>query len=48
MAARAERGERQAEDKGIPDAQYNLGCYYSEGAGVPVNHVGWAQFAAGL
>ena len=35
---------RKAAEKGDAEAQYNLGCYYEEGIGVPrnmVNAVKW-------
>ena len=28
----------QAEEDGLADAQFNLACYYAQGAGVPVSH----------
>lgn len=41
--------EKLAKEEGIPDAQFNLACYYSQGMGVPVNHAAalkWFTLAA--
>ena len=29
--------EKLAEEEQLPDAQFNLACYYAQGIGVPVN-----------